>query len=122
MQVRIIDLNCEDKKYKFNLSVVSQDVWLNFMKEVLISRIEFAKTVTITGFKVTIRDNVAKVLLCWKDDLYHEFSCHLDPFGRVSKDYKDIVSEIWQNIMNDYYGEEYQKSIPSKSESVNQEV
>lgn len=122
MQARIIDLNCKDKEYKFNLSIVSQDMWLRFIRDVLLVRVSSVEGVSITGFKVTIRDNVAKILLCWKDDLYHEFNFHLDAFGRVSKNYKDLVSEIWQNIMNEYYGDEYRSSLDSKLGNLNQTI
>ena len=119
MQARIIDLNCKEKEYKFNLSVVSQEMWGRCIRDILMVRASSTKGVIITGFKVTIRDNVAKVMLCWKDDLYHEFTCHLDEFGRISKNYKDLVSEIWQNIMFEYYGEEYRTQLDSKLDNLN---
>lgn len=123
MQFNIVPLNCRDKQYEFNIVAVREDDWIKFVKSVLLARTDNVSSVSLTGFKVVIRDNIAKVVLYWKDEeFYHEFKFHLDPFGRVSKDYKDLVSEIWQNLMGDYYGEEYNSALEAKLANLNQTI
>ena len=47
----------------------------------------------------------------FQDGLYHEHEYNLDVFGRISKDYLDIVSELFQEMMEHYYGEEYRRAL-----------
>ena len=117
MQFIVKSLNCRDKHYEFDIAAVEEKDWLKFAKSVLLARTENVSTVSLTGFKAIIRDNVAKFKLCWKDSLYHEFECHLDVFGRESKNYSDLVSEIWQNIMTDCFGKSYNIALENKLKS-----
>jgi hypothetical protein len=39
---------------------------------------------------------------------------HLDEFARVSKNYGDVASALFQDIMIEYYGEDYKKALRSK--------
>lgn len=111
MQTKIIDLNCRDKIYNFNISVVSEDAWTRFAQDVVLERVGTLCRYSITGYRVRIRDNKARVLLCWKDSAYHEFEFQLDEYGRVSRGYSDIISKLWQDIMKSYYGEQYEKEL-----------
>jgi hypothetical protein len=38
MQTRIIDLNCKDKEYNFNLSIVSEIDWKNFAHDIVLAK------------------------------------------------------------------------------------
>ena len=114
MQTRIIDLNCRDKEYKFNISVVSDDVWRNFAHDIVLAKGEYIKNLELNGYKVVIRDNKVKFKLFYKDSFYHELEYHLDEFGRISKNYQDIASTLWQDIMIGYYGEDYKKALRAK--------
>ncbi len=104
MQYFIMPLNCRDKHYDFDMVVVKDKDWIKFAKSVLLARTDGVSSVSLIGFKVIIRDNIARFKLFWQDVAYHELEFRLDPFGRDSKNYSDLISEIWQNIMSDYYG------------------
>ena len=113
-------LNLNEKEYKFDLSVISVNSWTQFMFDVLLARVDNIKAVKTPSIKYNIRDNVAKVVISWlgEKDSYHEFTCHLDEFGRISKNYQDVVSEIWQNKMADYYNEEYVQDLNTKLDEI----
>lgn len=113
MQTVVVDVN-EKNDNKFNISVVSKDDWTKFTKTIIVGRLNEDKSVKMLGSFVNIRDNKAKVKICWEDNLYHEFEFHIDEFGRSSKGYQDLVSQIWQNIMTDYYQEEYVIELDAK--------
>ncbi len=120
METRVVDYTCKDNQHEFNISKVSKQDWNKFSREVLISRVNATQRITVKDASVVIRDNVAKYNVAWQDALgYHEFACHLDPFGRASKNYSDLVSEIWQNIMTDYYGKEYQTELNKELNQLN---
>jgi len=122
MQYVISDLNCSDKEYKFNLSNLTQEEWTKFSRDVLVSCLPILKGTKITGFRVKIRDNKAKVLICWKDDAYHEYEFHLNEFGRASQNYQDIVSNIWQNLMSARFGEEYNNELNGKLSELKSQI
>ena len=122
MQSIISDLNCSEKEYKFNLSDLTREEWTKFARDVLITCLPVLRGTRITGYRVKIRDNKAKVLICWKDEAYHEKEFHLDEFGRVSKNYQDVVSNIWQNIMSDHFGKEYNRVLSPKLSSARTDI
>ena len=117
--VEIKDFN--EEKHQYSISVVSSKEWTKFMLDVLTARLETVKGVKLGGTKITIRDNVAKVMISWtsNNNAYHEFTFHVDEFGRKSKNYQDLVSNIWQNLMSEKYGIEYNKALQSKLEEIN---
>lgn len=108
-------------EYKFNLSTTSSKEWTKLMLDILVARLDSVKGVKITGSKITIRGNVAKVLLAWEDvnQNYHELTFHLDEFGRKSKNYQDLISQIWQNNMSNHYGEDYNQALSLKLDEIN---
>ena len=110
MQTKVIDINCKDKEYKFNISVVSDEDWEQFVYNVVLEKGDFDKKFEINGYKVVIRDNKAKVKIFYQDNAYHELEYRLDIFGRAVNKYEDFVSVLWQDVMTKYYGEEYQKA------------
>lgn len=114
MQARVIDLNCKDKEYKFNISVIGEDKWRDFAHDVVLAKGEKLKDLELNGYKVVIRDNKVKFKLFYKDSFYHELEYHLDEFGRSSKSYGDVVSALWQDVMMEYYGEDYKKTLKHK--------
>ena len=118
MDVRVVPYDGDNKKFQFNISNISKESWKTFVLDILIARLPETKGVTLIDNYVEIRDNVAKVQICWQDKFYHEFKFHLDEFGRKSKEYSDIVSEIWQNVMTDYYQEEYVDALDAKLSEV----
>ena len=122
MQYIISDLNCNEKEYKFNLSNITEQEWTKFARDVLVACLPVLRGTKITGYRVKIRDNKAKVLICWKDEAYHEKEFHLDEFGRVSKNYQDIVSNIWQNVMSARFGEEYDNELNAKLSELKSET
>ena len=107
MQTRLIDLNCKEKNYEFNISVVTENDWKNFVYSVVLEKGEYIGNLEIKGFKVVIRDNKAKVKIFYQSNDYHEVEYHLDEFGRSSMNCCDNVSSIWQDVMLKYYGKKY---------------
>ncbi|MBO5954930.1 MAG: hypothetical protein J6Q13_03075 [Clostridia bacterium] len=122
MKTAIIDLNCKDKYYQFNMSQVSNQDWEHFTLNVIIAKVGHIGGYEITGKKITIRDNKAKIMLCWKDVNYHEFQFHLDEFGRSLNNYKDIVSSLWQDVMISYFGDKYRSALESKLETIDKSI
>ena len=123
MQARIIDLNCRDKEYKFNLSVISEQEWRNLAHNIVLYKGQNIKILELNGYKIVIRDNKAKIKLFYQDTAYHELEYHFDEFGRPSKLYQDDVSEFMQEIMLCHYGAEYQKALESlKNSKLNTEI
>ncbi len=116
MKTLVIDSQVQSGN-KYDISVVSKKDWDKFIKSVLLARVENVKSLKIFPTFITIRDNRAKVKMSWEDNNYHEFTFHINEFGRESKNYQDIVSEIWQNIMADYYFEEYVDELNSQLKS-----
>ncbi len=109
MDINIKKPSFNDKDYKFDLSIMSGKDWTHFMFDVLLSKLENIEGVKTPSIKLSIRDNVAKVMISWLelDESYHEFTFHLDEFGRKSENYQDLISNIWQNIMTEHYHEAY---------------
>ena len=103
----IVGDNNSNNQSKFDILSVSKQDWDRFIKSVLLERAQQTKGIKLYPASVTVRENRAKVIIRWEDKNYHEFIFHIDECGRVSKNYQDIVSQIWQNIMTEYYGEEY---------------
>lgn len=122
MKKAIIDLNCEDKDYKFSLSVITEKDWVDFAHEMVLNKGENALELTLNGFKVVIRDNKAKIKIFYQDSCYHETEYHLDVFGRISKDYNDEVSQLWQAIMRNHHGKEYDETLASKLKSFEETI
>ena len=122
MNCKLLDLNCKDKEYKFNMSTVSEKDWLSFAHSVVLEKGENVKDLHITGCKIVIRDNKARFKVFYQDSNYHELEYHLDEFGRVSKKYQDIVSSLWQGVMSKYYGNEYNSQLELKLNLINQAV
>lgn len=117
----IVVKDFNEGEYKFNISVMSSKDWTKFALDVLTARLDSIRGVKMPSTKVTVRDNVSKVLISWEtaDNAYHEFEFHLDEFGRKSKNYQDLVSNIWQNKMSSFYGEEYNQALQAKLEELN---
>ena len=114
MLLRIIPLNCREKEYAFNLSVITDDRWSKFVQDIVNARVYDIKNVKINGAKIVVRDNKAKVKLFYQDVDYHEVVLYFDEFGRISKEYKDVVSQIWQDMMSEYYGNKYVGMLNNK--------
>ncbi len=113
-------LNLNEKTYKFDLSKISDEDWNKFMFDVLLARLDNVRVVKSPMIRPSIRDNVAKVQISWNEvKSYHEFTFHVDEFGRQSKKYQDLVSNVWQNLMTEYYQEEYVQELNVKLDEVN---
>lgn len=117
MQTRLINLNCRDKDYKFNMSVISEQDMKNLAHNIVLVKGENVKNITLNGYKVIIRDNKAKFKLFYQDSFYHEVEYYLDEFGILNQNYQDVVSELWQDVMRKYYGEEYEEVLKDKLSS-----
>ena len=118
MLIKVINLNCKEKEYDFNMSIVTDEKWTNFVQNIVQARVENKGALKINGSKIVIRDNKAKVKVFYQDASYHEVAIMLDEFGRISKDYQDIISKIWQDIMLSYYGNKYAKVLETKKETL----
>ena len=114
MQTRLINLNCKEKEYKFNMSAISEQDMKNLAYNIVLIKGENVKNLTLNGYKVVIRDNKAKFKLFYQDSFYHELEYYLDEFGRANKNYQDIISELWQDLMRKYYGKEYDDALKAK--------
>ena len=114
MQIRMIPLNCREKEYLFDLSVISEERWCEFIQAIVQARVSCVENLKINGAKIVLRDNKVKLKLFYQDDSYHEVILYCDEFGRISKDYKDIISQIWQKMVASYYGESYEEELNLK--------
>ncbi len=111
MQTRIVDLNCKDKEYQFTMSIITDADWKEFAYDIILEMGVYIKEPELTGCKVVIRDNKAKLKVFFQDQAYHELEYRLDVLGRKSKNYQDVVSVLWREKMQKYYGEEYSKFV-----------
>ena len=93
----------------------------NLARNIVLVKCENVKNLTLNGYKVIIRDNKAKFKLFYQDSFYHEVEYNLDEFGRISKDYQDVVSELWQDVMRKYYAEEYEDALKKKLSSLTEQ-
>lgn len=118
MKKAIIDLNCKDRDYKFSLSVITENDWVAFAHAIVLNKGENVKDLQLNGFKVVVRDNKAKIKVYYQDTCYHELEYHLDEFGRVSKHYEDVISLLFQSVMQNYYGKEYCLEFERKLKSL----
>lgn len=117
MQTRLINLNCKEKDYKFNMSVVTEQDIENLAHNIILVKTN-SKTLVLNGFKVVVRDNKAKLKLFYKDNLFHDVEYILDEFGLINDNYQDVVSELWQDVMRKYYDEEYDEALKEKLSSL----
>lgn len=122
MQTRIIDLNCKERNFEFNLSVLSGEEWEDIAHQIVLIKGEKVKCLELVGLKVVIRDNVAKFKAYYQDSAYHELEYHFSEFGRASKQYQDITSKIWQKTMFEHYGERYNNALEAKLNEVTTNV
>ena len=111
MPVVLINLNDKDASYQFDMSVVDEEAWSIMAQEIVLAKGKRVKSLALKSAKVVIRENKAKFKVCFQDDLYHEHEYHLDVFGRDSRDYLDLVSEMFQDTMKSYYGAEYEEAL-----------
>ena len=112
MQKKILDLN--DGNYKYSLSIISDSEWQDMAHTIVLTKGEYVKLLELLSFKVTIRENQAKFKICFQDSSYHEHEYHLDEFGRSSKQYRDCVSALLQEVMAKHFGNEYLAELSEK--------
>ena len=120
MPLVLMNLNEKNSNHQFDISVIDEKVWTNLAYDIVLAKGKRVNTLELKSAKIVIRDNKAKFKICFQDDLFHEHEYHLDTFGRASRAYSDIVSEMFQDIMEHYYGEEYKVALDNKLEEVNQ--
>ena len=120
MQVKIMDLNCTEEK--FNLSAISKQEWIDLAHHVILAKGERIKVLELKDVKVVVRENRAKFDVSFQDSDYHEHKYHLDAFGRVSRNYQDIVSQLFQDVMGVHYGEEYKTALNEKLAEINKAI
>ena len=120
MRTRIIDLNCKDKEYLFNMSRLTDKDWNDLAHSVVLAKGQNVKDLELNGYKVVIRDNKVKFKVFFQDGQYHEHEYHLDVFGRESRKYADIVSELFQSVMSRYYGKKYREALDERISMVNE--
>ena len=119
MQKKLVNLNCGANEYKFDMSVISDQTWEDMAHNIVLAKGNYVKNLELTGFKIVIRDNKAKFKVFFQDGSYHEHEYHLDIFGRASRKYSDVVSELMQKVMTHYYGEEYSVALSNKLAELN---
>ena len=122
MQTRIIDLNRKEMNFEFRINVFSSDEWVDFAHQIIWAKGENVRNLELIGLKVVIRDNVAKVKIFYQDAFYHELEYYFDEFGRIDKQYKDVASNIWQQVMLSRYGEKYDIALRSKMNGVTKNI
>ena len=107
-------LNCRDKEYEFNLSVITDDDCKRFAFDYIISSNQMLNNYQVNGIKVIIRDNKAKIVLYYQcGGAIHEVKLILDVFGNKSQNYQDNISKIWQEIMIKHHGDKYKQKLDS---------
>jgi hypothetical protein len=114
MNVRIINLNCAEKEYDFNMAVITDKDWAGFVNDVVFDRVSSANGLKINGAKIVLRDNHAKIKLFYQDSSYHEVQFLCDAFGRMSQRYSDNASKSFQSMMKKYYGIDYARALDKK--------
>lgn len=119
MQVRMINLNCEANEYKFDMSAITEQEWIDMARDICWENKEYAKALTLNGVKNVVRDNKSKFKVFYQDSSWHELEYRLDVFGRSSRNYQDFVSKLFQDIMAKHYGEEYLMALDAKLAEIN---
>ena len=119
MQTRFINLNCDANEYKFDMSKISNQEWIDMAHTIVLAKGQRIKALELQGIKVVVRDNKTKFKIFFQDSTYHEHEYHLDVFGRISRNYKDIVSELLQETMEHHYGQEYRDALDKKLAELN---
>ena len=114
MQTKICRLNYRQNEYKFNLAAISESDWVNFAHDSMLELGERDNNLVLNGIKAVIRNNKAKVKLFYQDSAYHQLEYHLDEFGRASKNYRDVISSLFQGVMSKIYGAEYDAALEKK--------
>lgn len=118
MQIKKINFN--SSQYKYDLSAVTDKDWLDFARDIALEKGDKANTIKLIDVKVVIRDNVAKFKVAYEDGSYHEYEYHLDEFGRISQNYQDEISALFQGIMSKHYGKGYDKALVTKIKAASQ--
>ena len=106
----IINFNHHSNEYKYDLSVIEKDEWLEFAEQLIYENIGWIKSFELLTYKVSIVGNIAKIKLA--------FSEKLDEFGKISTNYKDATSRALQLYMFNHYGDEYYYSLLEKQMEV----
>ena len=114
MPLVLMNLNEKNTSYQFDMSVIDEEIWSDMAHAIVLAKGKRMKLLELKSAKVVIRENKAKFKVCFQDDLYHEHEYHLDVFGRDSRDYLDLVSEMFQDVMKSYYGAEYEKALSQR--------
>ena len=122
MQLVLVNLNCDTNKYKFDMSAITEEEWNKLAHEIVLTKGQHVKILELKGAKVVIRDNKAKMKVFFQDGLYHEHEYHLDVFGRESRQYADVVSEMFQGLMASYYGDSYRIALKEKLSMDNENI
>ena len=55
MQRRLINLNCRDKEYKFNMTDLSEEDWNNFAHSVVLAKGERVKDLALNVLRLLIQ-------------------------------------------------------------------
>ena len=109
----ILNFNNDTKKYKYDLSVMEKDEWLEFADQVVFETIGWVNEFELLTYKVSIVDNIAKVKLAYNElpfegkPIYHECKFKLNEFGKEETNYSDPTSKALQLYMFKHYGNEY---------------
>ena len=120
----IINFNHHSNEYKYDLSVIEKDEWLEFAEQLIYENIGWIKSFELLTYKVSIVGNIAKIKLAFSEKLddgkqvYHESKFKLDEFGKISTNYKDATSRALQLYMFNHYGDEYYYSLLEKQMEV----
>lgn len=125
--MNILNLNNETKKYKYYLSAIEKDDWMEFANQIIYQTAGL-NDVDVIICKVSIVDNVAKVKLAYNEfpvegkSIYHESKFMLNEFGKVNSSYADPTSKAFQLYMYKHYGDEYYYDVLAKQIEAEEEL
>ena len=117
MQTKIMDLNCGINK--FSMSVITEKEWIDMAHAIVLAKGDRAGKLELKDVKVVVRENKAKFKVNFQDSTYHEHEYHLDIFGRASRNYQDVVSQLFQDVMEFHYHGDYKSALDAKLAEIN---
>ena len=115
MQFKLLNLNNSKKDYKFNLSAINEHAWKCFVYDVVLNNCASVDNVSEIRASITIRENLAKVMIGYQDVKYNELSFTLSPNKTFVGKQDEVISEVWRSTLAAVYGAKCLEEIQAES-------
>lgn len=114
MRFKLIPLNDSKKQYQFDLTKISGQDWIAFMKDLILVNAVDAQNIEIYDINISIRDNIAKVKVQYQDDVFHNITMKIDEWGLSQFEPNSVSSILWRDVMIKYFAEDYKACLEDK--------